>query len=105
MTNRGSGFAVIRQLMRIIPDRLPGKTRIARFVLRFYMAERSVHLSDRFGNLLLLPSLQEPIALHLFAFRVYEADTIAAILARLSRSGVYVDVGANVGALSLPIAA
>jgi hypothetical protein len=74
-------------------------------MLRSVIDDRSVRLCDRFGNMLLLPSLREAIALHLFAFGVYEPDTIAAIVARLSASGVYVDVGANVGALALAVAA
>jgi FkbM family methyltransferase len=65
----------------------------------------SARLPDRFGNVLELPDLREPIALHLFAFGVYEPDTIAAILMRLSHTGVYLDVGANVGALALAVAA
>jgi FkbM family methyltransferase len=95
----------VRQLVRMIPDSLPSKTRIARVVVKHFNNYRCVHLPDRYGNVLTLPSLQDPIAFHLFAFGVYEPDTIAVILARLSASGVYVDVGANVGALALAIAA
>ena len=105
MGERHAGFSAVRRLVRIIPDALPGKTRIGRFLLQFFINDRSVRLPDRFGNVLSLPSLQESIALQLFAFGVYEPDTIAAVLSRLSRSGVYVDVGANVGALALPVAA
>jgi FkbM family methyltransferase len=64
-----------------------------------------IRIPDRFGNALWCPSLDEPIARSLFACGVYEPDTLAAILARLKRGGVYVDVGANVGALALPVAA
>jgi FkbM family methyltransferase len=47
----------------------------------------------------------EPIATSLFADGVYEPDTLAAILAHLKPGGVYLDVGANIGALALPVAA
>jgi FkbM family methyltransferase len=41
----------------------------------------------------------------LFGFGVHEPDTLGAILHHLRHSGVFVDVGANVGALALPVAA
>jgi FkbM family methyltransferase len=62
-------------------------------------------IPDRFGNMLSVPSLEEPISVGLFAFGVYEPDTLGAILRNLASSGVVVDVGANVGALALPVAA
>jgi FkbM family methyltransferase len=105
MTARLVGLEVTRRLMRAIPDGFPAKTRFARLVLRMVDDRYSARLPDRFGNVLRLPGLREPIALHLFAFGVYEPDTIAAILMRLSHTGVYLDVGANVGALALAVAA
>ncbi|MGB8363064.1 MAG: FkbM family methyltransferase [Rhizomicrobium sp.] len=49
--------------------------------------------------------MEEPIAAALFGSGVYEPDTLAAILSRLPADGIYVDVGANVGAIALPVAA
>jgi FkbM family methyltransferase len=96
----------VRTIVQLIPDSLPGKTRIARFLVRSLIdCESACQIPDRFGNVLTIPNLKEPIALSLFAFGVYEPETIHAILLRLSHSGVYVDVGANVGAIALAIAA
>ena len=99
------GFDLIRRVVRAIPDRLPGKTRLARAALRTFLRGEAAVIPDRYGNLLQLPSLEEPISVALFAFGIYEPDTLAAILRHLGPRGVFVDVGANVGALSLPAAA
>jgi FkbM family methyltransferase len=105
MRGTGPAFGFVRSLIRAVPDGLPGKTRLARLALRPFLQNKSVCVPDSFGNVLLLPSLQEPIALGLFAFGVYESDTLSAILSHLSSAGVFVDVGANIGALALPVAA
>ena len=60
---------------------------------------------DRFGNRLCCLSLAEPISLGLFASGVYEPVTVAAILEALTPTGVFLDVGANIGAIALPLAA
>jgi hypothetical protein len=62
-------------------------------------------IPDRFGNVLNLPSLEEPISVGLFAFGVYEPDTLRAVLRDLRPSGPFLDVGASVGVLALPAAA
>jgi hypothetical protein len=52
--------------VRAVPDRLPGKTRLARFALRPFLTGGRARIRDRFGNVLHLPSLEEPISLGLF---------------------------------------
>ena len=51
------------------------------------------------------PASKNRSSLGLFAFGVYEPDTLGAILRHLPPSGVFVDVGANIGAVALPVAA
>lgn len=95
MDEGGFAFDLIRRVVRVVPDRLRGKMRLARLALRPFLNGKMVRIPDRFGNVLHLPSLQEPIWVGLFAFGVYEPDTLAAILRHLRLSGVFVDVGAN----------
>ncbi len=83
---------------------MPGKLRLARSALLPFRKVQSVLIPDRYGNALYCPSVEEPIALVLFANGVYEPDTLAAILRRLPRDGIYLDVGANIGATALPVA-
>jgi FkbM family methyltransferase len=102
MDEGGLAFDLIRRVVRAVPDRLPGKTRLARAALRPFLRGGMARIPDGFGNALHLPSLEEPISVGLFAFGVYEPDTLWAILRQLHPSGVFVDVGASVGALALP---
>jgi len=101
----GRSLEAARRFVRAVPDSLPGKTRLVRRVLRLFPADEPVRVPDRFGNTLSAPSLREPIAAALFGSGVYERDTLAAILSRLPPGGVYLDVGANIGALALAVAA
>jgi len=105
MSGASVALRLARSIVRAIPDGLPGKTRMARLALRPFFQQAPACVPDAFGNVLHLPSLKEPIALGLFAFGVYEADTLWAILRHLSLTGVFVDVGANIGALAIPVAA
>ena len=95
--------AAVGMALRAIPNRLAGKGLAASQEL--CNNHSAVCVSDDYGNNLLCPSLNEPIAASLFSNGVYEPDTLAAILARLRPSGVFLDVGANIGAIALPIAA
>jgi FkbM family methyltransferase len=95
----------VSRIMRALPDGMPGKSRLARLALRSFIADTNRSIRDKFGNDMLLPSLREPISLGIFASGAYEPDTLSAILAHLPASGVFLDVGANIGAIALPIAA
>jgi FkbM family methyltransferase len=106
MSTDGGGitFDLIRLIVRAVPDRLRGKTRLASLALRPFLDGKIARIPDKFGNVLHLPGIGEPISLSLFASGVYEPNTLGAILHYLRPSGVFVDVGANVGALALPVA-
>jgi hypothetical protein len=103
MLDRQQAFHLARLLCQAIPN-MPGKLQIARFALRPFRKMESACMPDRFGNTLCCPSLEEPIAVAIFANGIYEPDTVAGILSRIPRNGVFVDVGANIGAIALPIA-
>jgi len=98
-------FHAIRRVVRIIPDNLPGKFRLARLSLRPFRSLAGVRIPDRYGNELWCPNLEEPMALGLFAQGAYEPGTIDSILSQLEGGGTFVDVGSNIGAIALPIAA
>lgn len=87
-----------------IPGWLPGKTRVARRLLRERLTDADVDLRTPDGLTLTVPSLREPIAFHLLINGVYEPDVVDVILTNLPPHGTYVDVGANIGALALVVA-
>jgi FkbM family methyltransferase len=103
MFDRQRAFHLARLFVRAVPD-MPGKLRLARLALRPFRKLQSVQIPDRCGNVLCCPSVEEPIALAIFANGVYEPDTVAAILSRIPGGGVYLDVGANIGAIALQVA-
>jgi FkbM family methyltransferase len=105
MAEGSLAFDLIRRVVRAVPDRLRGKTRLVRVALRPFLKDGMACIPDRFGNMLHVPSLEEPISVRLFGFGIVEPDTLWAILRHLRSTGVFVDVGANIGALSLPVAA
>lgn len=78
--------------------------RVTRIALRLLRPRRQARVPDRFGNWIWCPSLEEPIASALFSSGVYEPETLSAILSYLPADGTFMDVGANVGAISLPVA-
>lgn len=92
----------MRKSVRFLP--FPGKERILRRLLGKRLDAADADISTRSGLTLRAPSLREPIAFHLFCNGTYEPETIAAILAHLPRGGTFVDIGANIGAITLEVA-
>src|SRR5262249_55053239 len=99
-----AAITLLSGALRLIPDRLPGKTRIGRMLLRPFCSRTPAVLKDRAGCTYMLPSYAEPIAQHIFTFGSYERDTQDIILKFLPETGTFIDVGANIGALAIPIA-
>jgi FkbM family methyltransferase len=96
-------IATLSGVLRLIPDRLPGKTRLGRILLRPFQSQAPAVLKDRAGCTYVMPSYAEPTALHIFTFGAYERDTQEVILKFLPKNGTFIDVGANIGTLVIPI--
>jgi len=99
-----ASISALSGLLRLIPDWLPGKSRLGRMLLHPFELRVPATLIDRAGCRYVLPSYAEPIAQDIFTFGAYEAGTRDVILEFLSLSGTFIDVGANVGAITVPIA-
>ena len=95
----------LTRLIQALPAGLPGKARIARLLLGKLRNRSDVDIGTTSGLTIRAPSLREPIAFHLLCNGMYEPDTIRAILNQLPAEGTFVDVGANIGAIALEIAA
>jgi len=92
-------------MMRAWPHAAPGKTRIGGWLLRHLAPAGGGQIVGAYGLKYQVPSYHEPIALGLFQTGVYEPATIEAIVASLPTDGVFLDIGANIGAICLPVAA
>src|SRR5262245_57492934 len=58
-------------VLRLVPDRLPGKVRLGRMLLRPCLARRPAVLRDRAECTYILPSYAEPMAQDIFTFGSY----------------------------------
>jgi FkbM family methyltransferase len=99
----GAAIATLSWVLSLIPD-LPGKLRLGRILLRPFLSRAPAVLKDRAGCTYVLPSYAETMAQHIFTFGAVEPHTQDAILKFLPKKGTFIDVGANIGTLTIPIA-
>jgi FkbM family methyltransferase len=92
------------RLLRLFPPGLPGKARLARLVLRKGLGRQNVLVHDNDGCTFYVPSLHEPIAFHLLIDGVYEPMLSQCMFKRLQPGATLVDVGANIGSFTIPMA-
>ena len=95
---------VAGKLLRVLPPGFPGKYRVGRRLLGARSGADGQILMDRQGNRLTVPNLQDAVGFHLWADGEYEADVLQACARRLQPSSTVLDVGANVGVLTLGLA-
>lgn len=93
----------IGRLLRLIPASMPGKYRLADAMLA-PLGRGPAVVKGAFDLLYHCPSLAEPIVRGIVRDGLYEPATHAALCAHLPPQGVFLDIGANIGALCLPVA-
>jgi FkbM family methyltransferase len=94
----------LQRLIRLLPPAMKGKQRLTRLLLPAKLRARPALVWNREGQQFLVPSLLEPVGLHLWMDGVYEHETLAFLRQALSPGDVFVDVGANIGVFALPLA-
>jgi FkbM family methyltransferase len=95
------GLQMCSRILRMCPAGVRDKTRLASAVLKPWRHGENFVLHDRDGYEFLLPSLEEPMALHLLADGVHESEVAALLEDYLLPSAIFVDVGANIGAFTV----
>jgi FkbM family methyltransferase len=81
-----------------------GKERIARVILaRSIKRKRDFWIKGKFNCEYLIPNIVESIGFEIFINAIYEQETSAFIVASLPENGVFLDLGANIGAITIPI--
>lgn len=88
-----------RSLFQFLPL-FRGKLRLSRFIYKTQLKTPTV-FGIRNGLVMNVPSLVDSIGYELFVNGVYEQKTIHYLVKTIPRGGVLVDVGANVGAISI----
>jgi FkbM family methyltransferase len=94
----------IPEILRWFPPETPGKTRLARTLLGPSLGARDVRISGRHGVEFITPSLQESVGFYLLIDGVYEYELLDFILSKIQTGSVFIDVGANIGCFTLPVA-
>lgn len=81
-----------------------GKFRLVRFFFSKTLNNtKNCTLSGKLGLQYTIPNLKENIGFEIFANGIYEKDTSDLIVSSLPPNGVFIDIGANIGCISLPV--
>ncbi|MBX2924882.1 MAG: FkbM family methyltransferase [Chitinophagaceae bacterium] len=82
-----------------------GKARLARIVLKNAISQReNVLIKGKYNCFYKLPNLRETISFELFINGIYEQGTSNFFRKWIPPNGVFLDLGANIGAISIPLA-
>lgn len=95
-------YNLLSNLFQLIPD-VKGKRRIARRFLNKHEIINPV-IFGKNNTAFKLPNIRESIGFELFINGIYEAPHIKFINRYLKNAKVFLDIGANIGAISIPLA-
>lgn len=81
-----------------------GKNRLVKSIYKRKIQEaKDIIVKGKYNCQYFVPNLKETIGFSLFADGVYEEETIKFINKLLPKNGTFLDLGANIGAISVPI--
>jgi FkbM family methyltransferase len=90
-------------LIRNLPD-FRGKRRLVRFLTKGEIEKNfDTIVAGKFGCKYLLPNIKESISFEIFCNGIYEADTNRFLYDLLPLNGVFLDLGANIGSVTIPL--
>lgn len=93
----------IGTFFRALPD-FRGKQRLVRLLLgRTLDSSVDLIIRGKYDSSLLVPNLIENIGFELFVNGVFEKEIVDFVLKVLPENGVFIDLGANIGSLSVAI--
>lgn len=81
-----------------------GKQRLARFLLRDSIyTKKSIWVKGKYDCEYLLPNLIENVSFEIFINGIFEQETSDFFIDILPQNGVFLDLGANIGSISIPL--
>lgn len=90
-------------LFRTLPV-FRGKNRLAGMLLkRKQQTLKDVVIRGKYGCSYLLPNLIENVSQNIFINGIYEQETLDFLAKRSPRDAIFLDLGANIGAISVPL--
>ena len=95
---------MLRELLQQLPS-FRGKRRLASWLFRDYIrTAENLEVEGTGGARYLLPNLKDNISFDIFVNGIYEKETIDLLDRLLPPNGYYLDLGANIGAILVPLA-
>ncbi|MGN6436122.1 MAG: FkbM family methyltransferase [Agriterribacter sp.] len=94
---------VIEALFRRLPL-FKGKARLARLLFRkAIQSKKDILVHGKYNCHYMLPNLTENISFDIFIDGIYEKTTSDFLSKKIPSNGVFLDLGANIGAIALPL--
>ncbi len=94
---------MIEKIFRQLPL-FKGKQRLARGLLHNKITTgRDLIVEGKYGCIYKIPNIKENLGFELFINGVYEEEIINFILQRLPPNGLMLNIGANIGAIAIPV--
>lgn len=94
---------ILDALFRKLPV-FKGKVRLAKFLFsRSQTRRKDVIVNGKYGCRYRLPNLLENISFEVFINGIYEEVTSDFFVRRLPQDGVFLDLGANIGTITIPL--
>jgi hypothetical protein len=95
---------LLPRLFRALPVGFRGKAKIARLLLGSFLDSTGQLIITTNSGQYFVPSLKEPIGFHLLTDGIYEKTVLDFILDNVTSGSIFVDVGANIGTMTIPVA-
>jgi len=102
LTDRSFSLKLIGKFLQKIPSEIPGRQRFTRFLTKPIINNKS-SLIEASGLTFCVPSLKEPVAFSIRSSGAYEPVVQELILSHWKEDAWFIDIGANVGAISIPL--
>jgi FkbM family methyltransferase len=94
---------LIDSLFRKLPL-FKGKERLARILLNTSLSsKKGIWVNGKYGCEYILPNLKESIGFEIFINGIYEQETSDFFADHLPVNGVFLDLGANIGGITIPL--
>ena len=94
-------------MFELILRKLPvfkGKLRLGRALFKRKVASNEIEfIKGNYNCIYKIPNLKENIGFEIFINGVYEKETIEFIIHKIPHNGCFIDIGANIGAICLPV--
>jgi FkbM family methyltransferase len=94
---------MIGRLLRKFND-FKGKQRLSRLLMNSKLKRsKDIVVEGKYNCKYLVPNIKEVIGFELYINGIFEEEHVKLILSKLKKNSVLIDLGANIGSISLPI--